>query len=53
MTNNSRSFDQTSKALLQDPEMVEIYLKEVFESGDIELLKLALRDVDAVESVSL
>ncbi|NQZ09040.1 MAG: hypothetical protein HRT35_17935 [Algicola sp.] len=47
MTNNSRSFDETRKALLQDPEMAALYLEEALESEDIELIKIALRDVAA------
>ncbi len=53
MTKNSRSFDETSKALLQDPEMAAMYLEEVLESGDIALFKLALRDVAAVRVGSM
>lgn len=43
----SRSFDETSKAILKDPEMAAMYLEEILEDGDMELFKLALRDVAA------
>lgn len=41
----SRPFSQTSKALLQDPEYAAIYLEECLASGDMDLFKLALRNV--------
>ena len=47
MSNSSRSFDETSKALLKDPQMAAMYLEEILEEGDIALFKLALRDVAA------
>lgn len=41
----SKSFSETSKELLQDPEYAAVYLEECLADGDIELFKLALKNV--------
>ena len=41
----SVSFDETSRALLKDPETAAMYLEECLEDGDIELFKHALKHV--------
>lgn len=46
-TKPSRSFDQTSKELLKDPETAAMYLEEILADGDMELFKQALKDVAA------
>ena len=43
--NASRSFKATSNELLQDPEYAAMYLEECLADGDIELFKLALKNV--------
>ncbi len=49
----SRSFDETSKEVLSDPETAAMYLEEILEDGDIELFKAALKDVAAARVGSM
>ena len=39
MTGTSRPFDETRKALLQDPKTAALYLEEALEAGDTEALR--------------
>ena len=41
----SRPFKDTSRELLKDPECAALYLEECLADGDIELFKLALKNV--------
>lgn len=41
----SKPFKETSKELLKDPECAALYLEECLADGDIELFKLALKNV--------
>ena len=49
MTRNkaSRPFKETSRGMLKDPETAAMYLEEILAEGDIELFKVALKDVAA------
>ena len=49
MTRNkaSRPFKETSKGMLKDPETAAMYLEEILAEGDIELFKVALKDMAA------
>jgi probable addiction module antidote protein len=41
----SRSFDKTSKELLENPKVAAMYLEEILADGDMELFTAALKDV--------
>ena len=43
----SRPFKETSKELLKDPVTAAMYLEEMLADGDIEMFKVALKDVAA------
>lgn len=45
MSKTSRPFKETSNKMLKDPEYAAIYLEECLADGDIELFKLALKNV--------
>ena len=45
MTRTSRPFKEVSNELLKDPEYAAVYLEECLSAGDIELFKLALKNV--------
>lgn len=46
-TKPNRSFAQTSKEILKDPQTAAMYLEEILADGDMELFKEALKDVAA------
>ena len=47
------SFDESSNELLLAPECAALYFEECLEDGDIELFKLALKDIADVQIISL
>lgn len=45
MENLTRSLEHTTNTFLQDPEAAALYLEEALADGDIDLFKIALRNV--------
>ncbi len=45
MTRTSRPFQELSDELLKDPETAALYLEEILQDGDMELFKVALKNV--------
>lgn len=47
MSRVSRPFQELSDEILKDPEVAALYLEDILQDGDMELFKLALKDVAA------